>query len=213
MLFNPGDPHDGHPGDASPLRYVMLYIRPEALYPLIGCVSERPEAIPRFAETVFDDPALRARILTFSRMAAQANASQADQEMQLFGVVESLAARFGGARPPGKATPGAGDGLFARVREYVMDNLDRELSVDELSGAVHLSKYHFIRTFRDRYGVTPHRFALSCRVNRARAALEKGRPPSQAAQDFGFADLSHFNRRFKQAYGVTPRQYQSQYLR
>ncbi len=215
ILFHPGLVHDGRPGDASALRYAMLYIQPDRLFPLIQCVSRETAAPSRFRETVIADARLRDLTLGLAAMVAEARGSGLDQEMQLYAIAQRLAQRQGRFQSPGTAAGAAGlkDALYSRVRDYIMDNLDRELSIDELSAVVHLSKYHFIRMFRGQFGITPHRYALNCRINRARTALEQGRPPSETAQSFGFADVSHFNRRFKQVYGITPKQYQSQLLR
>lgn len=71
-----------------------------------------------------------------------------------------------------------------------------------------MSKYHFLRLFRQQFGMTPHQYVLNCSVNAARSALDQGSPLTEIALRFGFADLSHFNRRFKRIYGMTPFQYQ-----
>ncbi len=211
IVFNPGEVHDGRPGDAAGLRYAMLYIRPDQLYPLIDCASGRKDPAPRLPETMFQDAELRALVLAFSRLIAEKNGSRLDQELQLFAIAQSLARILGRFQPAG--TVDRKDACLMRVKEFILANLDRELPLDELCAVAHMSKFHFIRMFRAQFGMTPHRFALNCRVNRARGELEAGRPPSDVAQMFGFADLSHFNRRFKQVYGATPRRYQLQLLR
>ncbi len=71
-----------------------------------------------------------------------------------------------------------------------------------------MSKYHFLRLFKEYTGMTPHQYWLNIRINRGRQALRSGVPVSDIANHLGFNDLSHFNRRFKPVFGITPRQYQ-----
>ncbi|MCV2401855.1 helix-turn-helix domain-containing protein [Marinomonas sp. C2222] len=71
-----------------------------------------------------------------------------------------------------------------------------------------MSKYHFLRCFRDYFGMTPHRYWQNHRLSKARQALETGMSISDAAYTFGFNDLSYFNRCFKPVFGMTPYQFQ-----
>ncbi len=103
--------------------------------------------------------------------------------------------------------------LLVRAKDFILDNLNKDLSIDDIAGAASMSKSHFIRRFRSQFGITPHQYVLNCRINSARKVLELGTPASEVAQAFGFADGSHFNRRFKRVYGMTPKQYQLQISR
>lgn len=206
IVFNPEDVHDGRPGPRTTLEYVMLYIRSEEIASLV-----RPDAadLSRIPGTVFRDPGLQGHIMALAGLVLSERGARIEQEMHLFEIAKHLGRMMGKLGP--EPALGDNDALFRRVRDYVQEHLDEDLSVDALSAVVNLSKYHFIRLFRSRFGITPHKYVLSCRVNGARAALENGCPPSDAAQRYGFFDVSHLNRRFKRAYGVTPRQYQTQY--
>ena len=100
------------------------------------------------------------------------------------------------------------DALLGLAKAYIHAHLDRDISLDDISQAAHISKYHFLRLFRQQYGITPHQYVINCRINAARAALDVGTSLTEVALRYGFADLSHFNRRFKRIYGMTPHQYQ-----
>ena len=77
-----------------------------------------------------------------------------------------------------------------------------------LAAAAGMSPYHFLRTFRQVAGVTPHQFLLLRRLQAAADKLRStGRPIAEIAYDSGFGDLSSFNRRFRRVMGMTPGAY------
>lgn len=107
--------------------------------------------------------------------------------------------------------PGTGeDALPMIVRDYIHDNIQEDITIDDLSHVANISKFHLIRIFRRQLGLTPHKYSINHRINPVRNALKGGLSATHVAHEFGFFDTSHLNRHFKQAYGVTPAQYQTQ---
>ncbi|WP_136068662.1 AraC family transcriptional regulator [Modicisalibacter radicis] len=207
IQFNPGEVHDGQPGGDSTLGYVMAYVSPAQLEAVFADAAGRRSAGNfRSRDTLIQDPALRDAILELVRLVTQQVGSRIDQEYALYRIVERLVQRDGQFQPG--ATTGRPDALLTRARDYVLTHLEEDMSLDDLSRAAHLSKYHFLRLFRQQFGMTPHQYVINCRINAARHALETGALPNAVAFRYGFADLSHFNRRFKRIYGMTPYQYQ-----
>lgn len=102
---------------------------------------------------------------------------------------------------------------LAQVIDYIEAYLTEDLSLSDLALVSGFSKFHFSRLFKQAVGITPHRYLMKRRVERAAVALKKadlgGNPGAiaQTAHDFGFADQSHFTRVFKQVKGETPRQF------
>ncbi|EPC01635.1 hypothetical protein L861_16585 [Litchfieldella anticariensis FP35 = DSM 16096] len=207
IQFNPEQVHDGHPGDGSTLGYVMLYVpsaQLEASFAdAVGC--ERAGGF-RSSETLIADPSLRHAILELARLVTDQVGSRIDQEYALYQMATRLVQRAGKFQPG--STVSRPDALLQQAKGYIHAHLEADLSLDEISQAAHLSKYHFLRLFRQQFGITPHQYVLNCRINAARSALEAGVVPNEVAFRYGFVDLSHFNRRFKRIYGMTPYQYQ-----
>jgi AraC-like DNA-binding protein len=97
--------------------------------------------------------------------------------------------------------------LVARVSAYVDEHIDEAISLEDLSKQAHLSKYHFLRKFKELTGVTAHAFVMNKRLIRACELLQKGESVADVCQNTGFSDYSVFLRNFKAAFGVSPGQY------
>ena len=207
IQFNPDQVHDGHPGDDTTLGYVMIYV-PSAQLEASFADAAGCERAAQFqgSETLLADPELRRAILDLAGLMIHQQGTCIDQEHALHRMATRLVQRAGKFQPGGRVS--RPDALLLRAKGYVLAHLEADLSLDEISQAAHLSKYHFLRLFRQQFGITPHQYVLSCRVNAARSALEAGVAPTEVAFRYGFTDLSHFNRRFKRIYGKTPYQYQ-----
>jgi AraC-like DNA-binding protein len=83
------------------------------------------------------------------------------------------------------------------------------LTLAQLAEIAGLSIWRFATVFREKTGVSPHRYICRLRVERARALIRDGMAPATAASEAGFYDQSHLSRHFKSWCGVTPGQYRS----
>ncbi|WP_334420388.1 MULTISPECIES: helix-turn-helix transcriptional regulator [unclassified Bradyrhizobium] len=73
-----------------------------------------------------------------------------------------------------------------------------------------MSPYHFLRTFQQVAGMTPHQYILHMRLHHAARQLrESSDPISRIAFKAGFEDLATFNRRFRRLIGTTPSTYRA----
>lgn len=96
---------------------------------------------------------------------------------------------------------------LSTVLDYIEAHLAEDISLSELSLQAGLSKFHFSRLFKQSIGLTPHKYLVKRRIERATQWLKQGQCISQVAYQLGFSDQSHFTRTFKQVKGKTPRQY------
>jgi AraC family transcriptional regulator len=79
------------------------------------------------------------------------------------------------------------------------------LGLNALAREAAMSPYHFLRTFRQVTGMTPHQYVLRTRLQRAAQQLRTSmHPVSMIAFEAGFNDLATFNRRFRRLIGATP---------
>jgi AraC-like DNA-binding protein len=107
----------------------------------------------------------------------------------------------------------ASDTTVATVREILEDRATENIGLGELAAAAGLSRFHLIRVFERRYGVTPFAYQRNQRIEKARAVLRTGSSLAEAAAAAGFADQSHLGRSFRAVMGATPGQYRESYLR
>jgi len=93
-----------------------------------------------------------------------------------------------------------------RILEFVDENMGTDLGVVQLAALVHMSPDHFARVFKSSFGVSPHRFLMQRRVDRASTVLRQmpDRPISDVAVGFGFVSQAHFTDVFRKITGVTP---------
>lgn len=113
-----------------------------------------------------------------------------------------------GGRQDGETEDDIGPDRFAKVREYVMRNIeDEDLSVDDIAFAVHVSRrtlYHIC----SKRGTTPARLVRQVRLERAYAEINDPENEDQItviAFDCGFNDCSRFSRLFKARFGLSPK--------
>lgn len=95
--------------------------------------------------------------------------------------------------------------LEMRAKEFLDANLARDVSVTEVAESCSMSRGYFIRAFRETTGVTPYRWLLARRVERARQLVEEtDLPLAEIAAACGFSDQSHLSRHFVQVLGQPP---------
>jgi AraC family transcriptional regulator len=97
---------------------------------------------------------------------------------------------------------------LTRVQELIESRLDADLTLQELAAAVGYSRSHFLRAFHATTGVTPHRYLLNRRIERARRLLaEADMSIAQVAYRCGFSSQAHLTLAFRRACGLTPGEY------
>ncbi|MDX2236178.1 MAG: AraC family transcriptional regulator [Hyphomonadaceae bacterium] len=95
-----------------------------------------------------------------------------------------------------------------RLTEFTHAHLGERLTLEDLANAAGLSLYHFCRSFKRTVGITPHRWLMRLRIERARTLLLNPHIAiADVADEVGFQDPSHFARAFRAETGYGPRDY------
>jgi len=104
--------------------------------------------------------------------------------------------------------PAVGRGAIEELLAWLPDNLDSDLSVEEMAAWSAMSPRNFARVFTEQTGVTPARFVERLRVEAVRELLEDTKLSlDQIADRCGFASADSMRRSFRRSFGVTPSRY------
>ena len=93
------------------------------------------------------------------------------------------------------------------LRDLIDARFREKVTLREASNALHAHPAHLIRMFSREFGISPHQYMTSRRVDLARRLLPGGMPPGLAAAEVGFCDQSHLSRHFTRVLGTTPGRY------
>lgn len=94
--------------------------------------------------------------------------------------------------------------------EYISEYFNTDFSLDKLAEIADMSKYHFIRVFKNTTGKTPYEYVLDIRIDKAKCLLAiKDMSILDVCLECGFNNLSHFTTLFKKKVGVTPSLFRS----
>jgi AraC family transcriptional regulator len=97
-----------------------------------------------------------------------------------------------------------------RVVRMIENEPEMPCELRSLAQVARLSPYHFLRTFEEITGATPHQYLLRVRLRRAAMRLlAESTRVAEIALACGFGDVSNFNRTFRAEFGMSPVAYRS----
>lgn len=98
--------------------------------------------------------------------------------------------------------------LVQRAQEYIRDNYQKDLSLDELSRELDISPYYFSKLFKEETGNNFVEYLTGLRMNRAKEMLKDDRcSMKEICAQIGYSDPNYFSRIFKKNIGLTPTEY------
>ena len=97
-----------------------------------------------------------------------------------------------------------------RVINYLRDNLDRSIKLEELARVACFSEFHFHRIFGAVSGETLNHFTNRLRLEKAARLLRySGQSITDLALECGFSSSATFSRAFHKAYGTAPSRFRN----
>ena len=95
-----------------------------------------------------------------------------------------------------------------KLAQYIEEHLAEDISLLALARLVQLSPYHFSRAFKQSFGMPPHRYLTSRRIERAKSLLvERRLSVTEIGFEVGFSESSSFSAAFRKLTGEAPTDY------
>ena len=206
-----------------PARYVVLRIDRSQVRSILDRVASDVPSGPAVQDGGRDDPGYFhvpenegiARVLNMVAYLFREDPPNRDRLIDL-NAMELLIQMLQTASRPllvGELPRNTSAGGLAAAVQYIQDNLDRHISIDELVEEACMSKSSFYRHFSDEFEMSPLEYITRERVVRARELLaDSDNTVTNVSHALGFSSTSHFIDMFKEHEGVTPKQYQMDLL-
>lgn len=97
---------------------------------------------------------------------------------------------------------------FDLLREKILENLQHQWTLEEMSLAISVSVRHLERIIRTKADTTPSVWLRDLRLERAEKLLDESfLNISEICLQIGIRDRSRFARYFKEKFGATPKNY------
>jgi two-component system response regulator YesN len=98
--------------------------------------------------------------------------------------------------------------LFNTVKQYIIDNIDKEIDLENISKTFNLSHYYFCRTFKEMLGYNFSDYINIVRIDKAKQFLKAdSMSVKEICYSVGYSDPNYFSKVFKKYEGVSPTEY------
>ncbi|WP_305857246.1 AraC family transcriptional regulator [Balneatrix alpica] len=97
---------------------------------------------------------------------------------------------------------------LAQVHALMLEKVHEQLDLDTLAASVGLSKFHFLKKYRELTGTTPIKHFIHLKIERACYLMDISQHPiNEISQALGYEDAYYFSRLFKKVMGMAPSAY------
>jgi AraC-like DNA-binding protein len=205
VVTQPGEAHHADCMSDQDCTFRGLRIGTELLQQVATEVAGRNTELPFFPMPLVHDRDFNTQIIRVHQALARPS-SQLEQQTLILDLLSQLILRCAGD-PPCLAKLGEERQPVDRVRTYLEDHYNQEISLEQLAQIANLSSFHLNRSFRKMIGMPPHAYQIQVRILQAKRLLRKEWSIDKVAAETGFSSQSHFGSHFKRLVCVTPRQY------
>jgi AraC-like DNA-binding protein len=92
-----------------------------------------------------------------------------------------------------------------RARNFIDECYDQPLDLTQISKQACLSRYHFLRSFREAFDTTPRQYLIHRRIEKAKELLQKrSTSVTDICFEVGFQSLGSFSTLFHKSVGDAP---------
>ena len=100
--------------------------------------------------------------------------------------------------------------LYRRIVEaklFIDNHCLESIDMTTIANKAYFSKFHFLRLFKQVYGITPHRYLTMLRIEKAKELLQNNISITDTCYRIGFASTSSFTKLFKRYMKISPLKY------
>ena len=99
--------------------------------------------------------------------------------------------------------------LINKTENFINSHLDKQITIDDLSSNIHLSKFHFHRIFSNFSNETLNQFIVRTKMERSAMflAVRTDISITEIAHRYGYSESSAYSRAFRKHFGITPLEY------
>ena len=113
--------------------------------------------------------------------------------------ITSLFKEYTGGLPPYK---------LRQAINYINDNLDQKIKLDDVAKLIDISQYYFCHLFKESTGIAPYQYVIKQRIAKAKELTKQSKLPlAEIAFECGFSSQSQMTQHFRRSVGVTPKVY------
>jgi AraC family transcriptional regulator len=183
--------------------------------------------LQRALEEVFGDDAIHARLRdlsAFTDLALDSLMERLREELMrrhasplfLQGIAQAIAVHLARnyaetVKELRSGSPSLPGYKLRQVTDWMAENVAEEFDLAQLAAQVGLSKFYFTRLFRSAMGMSPSRYQITLRMDKAKRLLRETKENVvSVALDVGYANPSHFAQLFRRETGLSPSDYRRQ---
>ena len=105
------------------------------------------------------------------------------------------------------------DYIVQHAIEYIKDNYEKNLSLESIANAIHVSSYYLCHTFKQFMNCSIKQYIIRVKIGRVQALLlNLNLSIDEICVMVGYQNNRHFVETFKKLHGVTPHQYRAKLL-
>jgi AraC family transcriptional regulator len=109
--------------------------------------------------------------------------------------------KYEGGLPPHK---------LQQALDYINDNLNRKIKLNDVAKLIDLSQFYFCHMFKESTGIAPYQYVIQQRVEKAKQLIKHSKLSlAEITVECGFSSQSQMNNHFRKYVGVTPKAYRN----
>lgn len=99
--------------------------------------------------------------------------------------------------------------LIIKAIDYINSNFTKPITLDEISNALFISKFHLSHKFKEFTNLTVYDYVLDKRLELASRLILNGESANSVSEKTGFKNYSNFYKAFHNKFDVSPREFKN----